>query len=152
MIDWLIARDEGIPVAFDGTYIRHTPEPYEFGAIYSPSSDPGVGHALLEREKIQSRYIDSPGHPWDGRWLAQDCRFQATSRSVVWLDYGRSYAELELGFLTGPTMLIAGLRFIIAKSRVGKSKAPMVRVPVTLVAGNCTTSGGAPAPQSVISQ
>lgn len=133
MIDWLTARSEGVPVEFDGTYIRHCPVPNECEGIYSPSTNAIDGHPLLEREKIQLRYVDSPGHASHGLWLAQDCRFRATSHSVEWSAYGIPYPELALGYLTGPTMLIAGLRFIIAKTQVGKSKAPMVRVPLELV-------------------
>ena len=55
MIDWLTARLEGIQVEFDGIHIRHCPVPGKFdGDIYSPSTNPLDGHALLEREKIQS--------------------------------------------------------------------------------------------------
>lgn len=133
MIDWLTARSEGVSVKFDGTCIRHCPVPGEYEGMYSPSTNPMDGHPLLEREKIQLRYIDSPGHSWHGLWLAQDCRFRSTDKSVEWSAYGVPYPELALGFLTGPTMLIAGLRFIIAKSRVGKSKIPMVRVPLELI-------------------
>lgn len=133
MIDWLTARMEGIQVEFDGTYIRRCPAPYEFGEIYSPSSYPQDGHPLLEREKIQSRYVDSPGHSFHGLWMAQDCRFRSTDSNVGWLEYGRAFPELSLGYLTGPTILIAGLRFIIAKHFVGKSKTPTVRVPAKLI-------------------
>lgn len=133
MIDWLTARSEGVSAEFDGNYIRHCPVPNEYEGIYSPSTNPLDGHPLLEREKIQLRYIDCPGHSWNGLWLAQDCRFRSTSKSVEWSAYGVPYPELALGFLTGSTMLIAGLRFIIAKTCVGKSKTPMVRVPSELI-------------------
>lgn len=132
MIDWIIAREEGVPVEFDGESIRHSPEPYTFEGHYSPSTDPSIGHALLEREKLQVRYIDCPGHAFHGLWMAQDCRFRPTNTSVEWSPYGRPFPANALGYLTGPTMLIAGLRFIIAKYRVGKCKAPVVRVPVNL--------------------
>lgn len=121
MIDWLTARMEGIPVEFDGTYIRHSPAPYEFGGIYSPSTYPHDGHPLLEREKIQTRYVDGPGHRLDGVWMAQDCRFRSTDQNVGWLEYGSQYPELALGYLTGPTILVAGLRFILARHFVGKT-------------------------------
>jgi hypothetical protein len=132
-IDWLISSEEGVEVIFDGAYIRYAlADENELGSIYSPSTDAALGHPLLEREKIQSRYIDNPGHPSHGLWLAQDCRFRSSSKSVEWLEYGRSYADLEFGYLAGPTMLIAGLRFIIAKNLVGKLKSPHVNVPAAL--------------------
>jgi len=134
MIDWLTARLEGIQVEFDGIHIRHCPVPGKFdGDIYSPSTNPLDGHALLEREKIQSRYVESHSHAFDGLWMAQDCRFRSTGSSVGWVEYGHQYPALALGYLTGPTMLIAGLRFILAKHLVGKRKNPMVRVPAKLI-------------------
>jgi hypothetical protein len=133
MIDWLVAQDEGVPVEFDGECIRHSPEPYTCEERYSPSTDPSIGHPLLEREKLQVRYIDCPGHNFHGLWMAQDCRYSPTSTNVVWSPFGRSIPANDLGYLTGPTMLIAGLRFIIAKHRVGKCKAPAVRVPAKLI-------------------
>ncbi|MBD8708465.1 DUF2591 family protein [Pseudomonas sp. CFBP 13711] len=138
MIDWLTARSEGAPVEFDGTYIRHCPVLNEYKGIYSPSTNAIDGPPLLEREKIQLRYIDNPGHAGPGLWLAQACRFRATGHSVEWSAYGVPYTELALSYLTGPTMLIAGQRFIIAKTQVGKSNAPMVRVPLELI----TAEGG----------
>lgn len=132
MIDWLTARMEGIPVEFDGSNFRRCPAPHELGDIYSPSTNPVDGHPLLEREKIQTRYIDSPGHRLDGIWMAQDCHFRSSDQHVGWLAYGRAYPELSLGYLTGPTILIAGLRFILAKHLVGKSEKPLVRVPAKL--------------------
>ncbi|MFL1449184.1 hypothetical protein ACI77O_12385 [Pseudomonas tritici] len=133
MIDWLVGIFDGVCVGFDGDSIRVEGEPYEFTGIYSPSTDPSIGHPLLEREKIQARYIDEPGHPKHGSWLAQDCRFRSSSMSVEWRQYGHSYPELALGYMSGPTMLIASMRFIIAKHYVGKSKTPMVRVPKQLI-------------------
>ncbi|NVL49901.1 DUF2591 domain-containing protein [Pseudomonas syringae pv. actinidiae] len=133
MIDWLTARMEGIQVDFDGTNVRHSPAHNQAGAVYSPSTSPQDGHPIIEREKIQTRYVESPGHKLDGVWLAQDCRFRPSEQSVSWLEYGRQYADLALGYLTGPTILIAGLRFLIAKHHVGKSEAPTVSVPAKLV-------------------
>lgn len=133
MIDWLTARMEGIQVEFDGTYIRHSPIANEFEGIYSPSKHPADGHPLLEREKIQTRYVECAGHRLDGVWMAQDCRFRSTDQRVGWHEYGHQYPELALGYLTGPTILIAGLRFILAKHFVGKSKTPMLQVPAKLI-------------------
>lgn len=122
-IDWLIAREEGVEVIFDGVHIRYDlANENELGSIYSPSTDAALGHPLLEREKIQSRYIDNPDHPSHGLWLVKDCRFHSSSQSVVW----REHADIEFGYLSGPTMLIAGLRFIIAKNRAGKLKSPLL--------------------------
>lgn len=136
MIDWLVAREEGVPVSFDGEHIRHSPEPYTYEGYYSPSTDASIGHILLEREKIQLRYIDEPGHSLNGIWMAQDCRFRSTGSNVGWKVYGKSYADMEFGYLIGPTMLIAGLRFMIAKNRVGKYREPAVRVPASLVSSS----------------
>ncbi|HBP1602188.1 TPA: DUF2591 domain-containing protein [Pseudomonas aeruginosa] len=132
-IDWLIAQQEGVAVIFDGAYVRYAlADENALGAVYSPSTDPAHGHPLLEREKIQLRHIDSEGHSLNGLWLAQDCRFRSTGSSVQWSEYGRSYADLDFGYLSGPTMLIAGLRFIIAKTQVGKTQNPKIEVPRAL--------------------
>lgn len=136
MIDWLTARLEGVPVEFDGTAIRHSPTPGEFGEIYAPSTNPLDGHPLLEREKIQTRYVDSASHTLGGTWMAQDCRFRSTGTTVGWAEYGFQYPAMALGYLTGPTMLIAGLRFILAKHLVGKMKNPKLSVPAQLVRAN----------------
>ena len=129
-IDWLIAQQEGVAVIFDGAHVRYAlSDENELGAIYSPSTDPALGHPLLEREKIQFRHIDCDGHSHHGLWLAQDCRFRPTGRSVEWREYGCSYPEQDFGYLSGPTMMIAGLRFIIAKALAGKTKNPKVQVP-----------------------
>ncbi len=128
-IDWLIAQQEGVAVMFDGAYVRYAlADENALGGVYSPSTDPALGHPLLEREKIQLRHIDREGHSHHGLWLAQDCLFWSTGSSVGWSEYGRSYADLHFGYLSGPTMLIAGLRFIIAKTQVGKTKDPKVKV------------------------
>ena len=133
-IDWLIAQQEGVAVMFDGAHVRYAlSDENALGAVYSPSTDPALGHTLLEREKIQARHIDSEGHPRHGLWLAQDCRFRSTSQSVEWSEYGRPYPELALGYLTGPTMLIACLPFMIAKALVAKAAEPKVRVPKFLI-------------------
>lgn len=129
-IDWLIAQQEGVAVMFDGAHVRYAlSDENALGAIYAPSTDPALGHPLLEREKIQLRHIDREGHSHHGLWLAQDCRFWSTGSNVGWSEYGRSYADLHFGYLSGTTMLIAGLRFIIAKTQVGKTENPKVKVP-----------------------
>lgn len=133
MIDWLIARLEGEHVQFDGSDIRYAPDQFSEEAIYSPATDPSLGQPLMEREKLQVRYIDDPGHSHHGLWLAQDCRFGRTSQHVRWGEFGRSYADLELGYLSGPTMLIAAMRFLIAKHVCGKCLSPAVQVPAYLV-------------------
>lgn len=132
MIDWLVGRAEGAAIAFDCERIRHTPELYDFGAAYSPSTDPSIGHVILEREKIQLRYVNQPHHPFHRIWMAQDCNFRSTSTSVGWSPYGKSYPALDFGYLIGPTMLISGLRFFIAKKIVGRCKDPAVRVPAAM--------------------
>lgn len=132
-IDWLIAQQEGVSVIFDGASVRYAvADENALGAVYSPSTDPAHGHPLLEREKIQLRHIDREGHSLNGLWLAQDCRFRSTGSSVQWSEYGRSYADLDFGYLSGPTMLIAGLRFIIAKTQVLKTENPKIEIPRAL--------------------
>jgi hypothetical protein len=134
MIDWLIASHEGVKVCFEGGFICLEDELFYRGERYSPSTDPSQGHPILEREKIQLRYIDRTDRVAESKWLAQDCRFSATSQSVVWREFGRSYATLELGYTTGPTMLVAAMRFMIAKYLVGKQKDPAISVPTFLLA------------------
>lgn len=116
-IDWLIAQLEDQPVQFDGVDLRYGPGQFSDEGIYSPSSDPMLGHELIEREKIQLRHVNSPGHTFHGLWMAQDCLFRPTNKSVDWVPFGKSYAKLEKGYLTGPTALIAALRFHIAKQK-----------------------------------
>lgn len=140
MIDWLISTIEDESVQFDGTCIRYAPAQFSDEGLYSPSSDPCIGHPILEREKIQLRFIESDGHPMDGLWIAQDCRFRAASKSVEWSKYGTTYPDLDLGYLSGPTMLIAGLRFVIAKHLVGKCENPKVMVPAKLKAKKSSKS------------
>ncbi|HBO7922013.1 TPA: DUF2591 domain-containing protein [Pseudomonas aeruginosa] len=136
-IDWLIAQQEGVAVIFDGAYIRYAlADENALGAVYSPSTDPALGHPLLEREKVQLRHIDREGHSFNGLWLAQDCRFWSSGSNVGWSEYGRSYADLHFGYLSGPTMLIAGLRFIIAKTQLGKTENPKIEVPRALTEAN----------------
>lgn len=135
MIDWLTAFMEGIQVEFDGSHVRRTQEPSGFGEIYSPSTAPHVGHPLLKRESIQTRHVDSPGHHPRGLWMAQDSRNLSNGQLEEWIEYSPQYPELALGYLTGPTILVAGLRFMIAKHLVRKSQSPMVRVPAYLING-----------------
>lgn len=134
LIDWLVAGLEGVHVSFEDGLVRHAPGSDLQGAPYSPCPDPSVGHVLLEREKLQLRYICPTGGKMDNLWLAQDCLFRTTSSSVDWLTYGRSYAKLSLGYMTGGTMLIAGMRFMVAKRLCGHGKNPTVQVPAKLVA------------------
>lgn len=141
MIDWLVARLEGVQVGYDGTSLRTEDEHLVYGGTYSPSTDPALGHVLLEREKIQCRYIDSPGHKFHGLWFAQDCIFRPTEQSVGWSPYGTTYPDLHLGYLTGPTMLVAGLKFIIAKSMAGKTPLPEVCVPAQLAPAKLKRTG-----------
>jgi hypothetical protein len=115
-LDSLMAKIEDEPVCFDGEFIRYVPGQFSDEEVYSPSTDPAMGQPIMEREKLQVRFVDSPEHPLHGLWLAQDCRFRPTSQSVGWSPAGKSYADLEIGYLTGPTMLIAAMRFFVYKT------------------------------------
>lgn len=134
MLDWLVAGLEDVPVLIKEGSLWHNSSQFGPEGIYAPSTDPATGHIILEREKIQLRYVEEEGHSFHQLWMAKDCRFRPTSGSVEWTRrYGHSYAELEYGHLTGPTMLIAGLRFYVAKAIAGKTKTPMLRVPADIV-------------------
>lgn len=134
MINWLVAGLEDVPVHLKDGDLWHNPSQFGPEGIYAPSTDPATGHPILEREKIQLRYVEEEGHSFHQLWMAQDCRFRPTSGSVEWTRrYGHSYAELDYGYLTGPTMLIAALRFYVTKAVAGKTKKPMLRVPADLV-------------------
>lgn len=127
-LDFLIAQIEGEAVRFDRDSMRHVPGQFSDESIYTPSSDAEIGHMIIEREKIQLRYIDSPGHKLHGLWLAQDCRFRPTSTSVDWIPFGKSHAELQKGYFTGPTSLMAALRFFVCM-RLGE----MVEIPAEFI-------------------
>jgi hypothetical protein len=119
-LDFMVAQIEGESdnLTFDGEFLRQKPAQMSDESVYSPSTDPEIGHAIIEREKLGFRYVDSPGHKFHGLWLVQECKFRASSQSVDWSPFGKSYAELNKGYVTGPTMLIAAMRYLVC-ARLG---------------------------------
>lgn len=53
--------------------------------------------------------------------MAQDSRNLSNGQFAEWIECSPQYPELCLGYLTGPTILVAGLGFMIAKQIVRKS-------------------------------
>lgn len=115
VLDWMVATLEKEPVQIKGKDVHYGPGQFSDEGLYAPSDDVNIACAIMQRDKIQTRYIDSPGHASHGLWLAQDCRFRPESQSVSWVKFGKSYAELQTGYMSGETMLIAVMRYHVAK-------------------------------------
>lgn len=127
-LDYLVAQIEGESVRFDGEFIRYAPSQFSDEGVYSPSTDPAIGYLIIEREKIQLRFIDSPGHKLHGLCLAQGCLFRPTDTSVQWKPFGTfSVAALDKGYLSGPTGLVAAMRYFVCM-RLGD----VVEIPANL--------------------
>lgn len=74
------------------------------------SVNPAAGQPVLEAEGVGLRAVRRPGHSMDGLWLAAYDHGN-TGSMVQWVkrkDWHKHYFE-------GPTMLIAGLRCVVAK-------------------------------------
>ena len=127
-LDYLVAQIEGESVKFDGEFIRYAPSQFSDEGVYSPSTDPAIGYVIIEREKIQLRYIDSPDHKLHGLCLAQGCKFRPTDSSVQWKPFGTfSLSPLSTGYLSGPTGLVAAMRYFVCM-RLGET----VEIPANL--------------------
>ena len=79
------------------------------------ASDWNAAGRIIEREKIQIRGIDAPGHAWDGKWLAQQGKFRPSAARVDWRAHDTfTCSKSEPGYFEGPTALIAAMRCYVA--------------------------------------
>lgn len=115
-IDWLVAQIEGIPVTYTDKAVQHIPGQFVDSAYFCPTEDIQAAYEIINREKLQTRYVDEPGHSLHGLWLAMDCRFRSASSEVGWTPFGRSYAPLCKGYMTGKTIMEAAMRFHVANN------------------------------------
>lgn len=125
-LDWAVAHAEALPLVLDPMgFSRDAPGSLQagwwawpqrgnatvIGRDFAPSTNPAQGHPLLERERISLQHLgDRIG--WGARWPA-------------WVPDGDSET---IPAASGPTMLIAGLRCLVA-ARLG----PTVDVPQELL-------------------
>lgn len=136
-LDWAVAVADGRTISYDGIAYwvsderGHGPIGPSISAAgrlcgYSPSTQGGDGHPIIDREGIQLRAIRKPGHSFDGLWLAKPCSSD-TGETVRWVEFPFKDPNRRR-FWRGESSLIAAMRCFVA-SELG----PEVDVPAELL-------------------